>query len=135
MFLIFNKEKETIYFIQMTQQLLDWCKIWISFYFNLPGEEMSFTQLLFIYRNIKVQNISLHHHFQWLKTATVFCISTIDCIIIFIIIIIFYLLVSSWITKKPLCYYAWELNITCEQYFYPGLGLLINESETVNSIL
>ena len=93
-FLIFNKEKETIYFIQMTQQLLDWCKIWISFYFNLPGEKMSLTPLLFIKTDIKIQNISLHHHFQWLKTAILFCISTINCIC--------HLLISNWITKKPL---------------------------------
>ena len=50
-FWFFNKEKETIYVIQMTkkqQQLIDWYKIWISFYFNLRGEKMSFTPLLFI---------------------------------------------------------------------------------------
>ena len=76
------------------KQLIDWCKIWISFYFNLPGEEISFTPLLFIYNDNKIQNTSLHHHFQWLKTATVFCISTSNCIC--------HLLISSWITKKPL---------------------------------
>ena len=111
--------------LKKQQQVIDLCKIlkW-SLYFNFLRVKISFTPLLFIYSNIKIQNISLHHHFQWLKTATVFRVSSINCIC--------HLLISSGIKKKPLSWYEWKLNITCEQYFYPSLGLLINKSQTVS---
>ena len=41
-----------------------------------------------------IQNISIHHHFQWLKTAIVFVIPTTYCI--------GHLLILNWITMKPL---------------------------------
>ena len=52
------------------------------------------TPSFFIQTDIKIQNISLHCHFQWLKTAIVFLIPTTYCI--------GHLLILNWVTMKPL---------------------------------